>query len=204
MAQFEFNINSLYQKSFGIPRGEEFDKDKLKVPQQTEIFKQSAFELGEELPLEEGDTFYTMRTLLSNYVLGRLMFMPMRIGGLMMPNEPSVEIVAKKTIVETTLAGTGRRGTVKEMISIGDYDIVIRGVALNFQSKKIYPETIVKKLHDLFLRNEALKIDCAITALLGIERIVIKEFKLPDMIGVQHAQAYEFVCVSDEDFELEI
>jgi len=33
---------------------------------------------------------------------------------------------------------------------------------------------------------------------------VIKQFSLPEMIGIQHAQAYELICVSDEDFELNI
>ena len=106
--------------------------------------------------------------------------------------------------METGLVGQTRKGTVKELISVDDYEITIRGVALNYASKKIYPEDAVKKLHDLFLRNEALEVECAITALLGIQRLVIKEFSLPDMPGVQHAQAYEFQCVSDEDFDLEI
>ncbi len=208
MAQFEFDIKSLYERAFGLPRGEAYDAAQLKIPVQTGI--QSAFEpfpdeyLKNDLQGEEGDYFYQMRFLLSNYALGKPLFMPMRIGSFMMPNEPSIEIVAKKTIVETALAGSGRRGTVKEQISIDDYEIVIRGVALNFKSKKIYPEDTVKGLHELFLRNEALIIECAITALLSINRIVIKEFKLPEMVGIQHAQAYEFVCVSDEDFDLEI
>ncbi len=202
MAQFEFDIKSLYARAFGLERGEQFNAGELVVSQVQEV---RPYESVRDLPLKEGDAFFQMRnSLLANSPLGRTLFMPMRIGGVMMPNEPSVEIVAKKTIVETALAGQGRRGTVKELISIDDYEVVIRGIALNFQSKKIYPEDMIKGLHDLFLRNEALKIECAITSLLGIERIVIKEFKLPDMVGIQHAQAYEFVCVSDEDFDLEL
>jgi hypothetical protein len=202
MAQFEFDIKNLYQSAFGLPRGDSFDSSKLSVPHVEEGI---SYESVRDLPLKEGDYFYQMRfAILGNSPLGRTLFMPMRIGGFMMPNEPSIEIVAKKTIVETALAGIGRRGSVKELISVDDYDITIRGIALNFQSKKIYPEDIVKGLHELFLRNEALKMECAITSLLGIDRLVIKQLKLPDMVGVQHAQAYELICVSDEDFDLEI
>jgi hypothetical protein len=45
---------------------------------------------------------------------------------------------------------------------------------------------------------------CALTNLLGIYRLVITSFELPEMIGIQHAQAYQFTCISDEDFLLEL
>jgi hypothetical protein len=201
MATNSFSISALYQSAFGLPRGEAFSNDKLlKDLYDTEKF--------DDLPASAfapDDTFFQMRyTLQGKNPYGITIFMPMRLGGLQLPNEPSVSIVAKKTIVETGLVGQKRKGFVKELISIDDYEITIRGVALNYASKKNYPEDAVKKLHDLFLRNEALKVECALTALLGIERLVIKEFTLPDMPGVQHAQAYQFSCVSDEYFELEI
>jgi hypothetical protein len=113
-------------------------------------------------------------------------------------------ITGKKTIVETALAGSFKRGTVKELISIDDYEITIRGIAVNSESKLTYPEDQVKAIHDLYLLNESHFIESGLTSLLGIDKLVIKEITFPEMIGVQHAQAYELKCVSDEDFELVI
>jgi hypothetical protein len=135
---------------------------------------------------------------------GQSIFMPIRLGGVLLPNEPTIRITGQKTIVETALAGSTRRGTVKELISVDDYQVLIRGIAINYSSKLIYPEDQVKALHDLYLKNESLLIECALTNLLGIYRLVIKSVDFPEMVGVQHAQAYEFTCISDEDFDLEI
>jgi len=135
---------------------------------------------------------------------GQLVFMPMMIGGVLLPNEPSVTIVGQKTIVETALAGSTRRGTVKELISVDDYQVTIRGIALNYASKLVYPEDEVKAIRDLYEKNQSLVVESALTNLFGIYRLVIKSASFPEMVGIQHAQAYELVCVSDEDFELEI
>ena len=102
------------------------------------------------------------------------------------------------------MVGSTRRGTVKELISMDDWVVTIRGIALNYKSVAVYPEDQVKQLRDLFERRESLKTESALTNLIGIYRLVIKEMFLPEMIGIQHAQAYEFQCVNDEDFILEI
>lgn len=203
MAQLEFSITGIFEKTFGIGRGKPFDSSKADQPG-----------VREELPFEdlpvsaddEGTEFVNMRNSLSanNPATGVPFFMPIQLGGVLLPNEPSIIIVAKKNILETALVGSTRRGTVKELIAVEDYDITIRGIAINYQSKLVYPEDQVKSLHDLFLRNEALEIQSALTNLFGVYRLVIKEATFPEMTGIQHAQAYEFKCVSDEDFILEI
>ncbi len=136
--------------------------------------------------------------------LGRQIFMPVKLGGFLLPNEPTITINSKKNIIETALAGSTRRGTVKELISIGDWEITIRGIALNTNSTKVYPEDMVHRLNYTYGRNEAIEIESALTNLLGIYRVVIKSVNFPEMTGIQHAQAYEFQCVSDEDFDLVI
>lgn len=204
MANLNFDINTVLQQAFGIKRGKPFDSSQVI---ETEIRKEKAYS-SEDLPAsndEEGTEFLNVRNAIqSNLPTGQLVFMPMKLGGLVLPNEPTVFIQGKKRIIETALVGSTRKGTVKELISIEDYNVTIRGVALNYQSTKVYPEDTVKDLHDLFLKNESLEVESALTALLGIYRLVIKSVSFPEMIGIQHTQAYEFQCVSDEDFILTI
>lgn len=202
MVQTEFSINNLLRDAFGIGRGLPFDSSKVQEP---EIRTEAAFSnvpVGDD---QEGAEFMQMRlSVNSSLPTGRPVFMPMRLGGIILPNEPSIIINSRKNIVETPLAGSTRRGTVKELVSVEDWSVTIRGVVINYNSVVVYPEDEVKALRDLYNRNEALEVESALTNLLGVYRLVIKEFLLPEMIGVQHAQAYQFICVSDEDFTLEI
>lgn len=202
MAKLTFDITGLYNLAFGgVQRGKPFDK-KLLTPRR---IAQEEFQAVPATNDQEGTEFVNLRSsLAANLPNGQSVFMPMRLGGVMLPNEPTIQISSRKNIVETVLSGSTRRGTVKELISIEDWSVVIRGVALNYKSKLVYPEDQVKALRDLYERNEALTVECALTSLLGIYRLVIKDFTLPEMTGIQHAQAYQFTCVSDEDFILEL
>jgi Domain of unknown function (DUF6046) len=196
-----FDIAGLYAQAFGISRGKPFDGSQIIAARPATV---EGYEYDGTVEAE-GAEFVTVRdSLRTNLPTGRPVFMPVRIGGYVLPNEPSIEISSRKNIVETALVGTTRRGTVKELINIEDWLVRIRGVAINYDSPFIYPEDQVKALNDLYNRNESLEIMCALTRLIGVYRLVIREFTMPEMIGVQHAQAYEFVCVSDEDFLLEI
>lgn len=202
MAQLNFDIGTLLTQAFGLNRGLPFDSGKIQEPG---IRTEAPFEGVAAADNQEGAEFMQMRmTLTSNLPTGRAVFMPMRLGGVMLPNEPSIIINSRKNIVETALAGSTRRGTVKELISIEDWSITIRGVAINYNSVLVYPEDEVKALRDLYERNESLEVESALTNLLGIYNLVITGFELPEMIGIQHAQAYQFTCISDEDFLLEI
>ncbi|MCA0234953.1 MAG: DUF6046 domain-containing protein [Bacteroidetes bacterium] len=202
MAQTDFSINALLERAFGIGRGLPFDSSKAETPQ---IRTEQPFEDVPASNDQEGAEFMQMRlSVNSSLPTGQSVFMPMRLGGLVLPNEPSIIVSSRKNIVETALAGSSRRGTVKELISVEDWSVTIRGVVINYDSVLVYPEDEVKALRDLYNLNEALDVESALTNLLGIYRLVIKEFLLPEMIGIQHAQAYQFICTSDEDFILEL
>lgn len=197
----QFDISSLFRQAFNLGRGEPFDEGQL----QEKAFTQAGDFLKPDTVATEGDAFVSVRnSVVSNLPTGKPVFMPLRLGGVVLPNEPSVSFSSRKNIVETPLVGSSRRGTVKELISVEDWQVTIRGIAINFNSKEFYPEDIIKGLRDLYERNEALEVQCALTRLLGIYRLVIRDFSLPEMIGVQHAQAYQFTCTSDEDFILDI
>ncbi len=198
---FEFNIPAIYARTFLKGRGIPFP-----LPPNAELVKEgAAFPNTPEGSAEDSTEFMNMRnTILSSMPDGRPVFMPCQIGNLVLPNEPTIEISGGKKIQRTEITGnTTRRGTVKELIYTGDYEIRIRGIALNYESSKTYPEDIVKSLNDLFLENRAQEIKCALTLLMGITDIVIDNWYFPHTPS-QHAQAYEIIAYSDEAFELDI
>jgi hypothetical protein len=204
MAVTQFDITSLYERAFGVSRGRSYDSGELYKKQITTVPDSEDYQTPSVSSTDTGEFVRIRQLLNAKLPTGRDIFLPVQIGDLLLPNEPTLAIATKKNIVETALVGSTKSGTVKELIALEDYEITIRGIAINYESKKIYPETQVKDLHTLFRRNEALPIICGLTELLGVKRIVIKEFRLPEMTGVQHAQAYELVCVSDAEFVLEL
>lgn len=128
-------------------------------------------------------------------------FMPVKIGELDLWN-PVIRVTARKTIVETPLVE--REGSVKEIISLDDYIINIRGIIKN--KTGLWPADEVKQLFDLWKQNKALPIQSAITAiaLSGNENVVITNLSLPEQQGKVESVAYEIECVSDQSFTLEI
>lgn len=111
-----------------------------------------------------------------------------------------ISMKMKKTIVETPLIG--RQGTVKEMISIDDWDINLKGMIVSADNE--YPDDAVKELKDFVEINEALDIASVLTAIMldKDEKIVIKDFELAEMRGIQHAQGFTLSLVSDMQFDL--
>jgi len=199
MSELNLSIAGLFQRAFGRGRG--YDGSQINQETAGEI---TPYDYEDENS-QEGTEFLTVRNQLQARLYdGRELFMPMRLGGVLLPNEPTVSLRRSKRIERTTLTGSVRPGTVKELIYLDDWDITIRGIAVNAESTLFYPEDQVAALRDLEARQEALDVECALTSLFGIYRLVIKDASFPEMIGIQHAQAYEFRCYSDEDFILTI
>lgn len=130
---------------------------------------------------------------------GRWYFMPIEINGIEMPNAV-ISIRGKKTIVETPMVG--RKGTVKELISVDDYEIRIAGVALDSD----FPDRQVNELNELFNVNEAVTLKCALTDIFLDEedKVVIKSIDFAEMRGCETAQVFTMDMVTDRSFELTI
>ncbi len=118
---------------------------------------------------------------------------------------PVIAINSRKTIVETAL--TERRGTVKELINVQDYDIVIKGFIINATHE--FPEQMVTRLRTIYEQNEPLSIKCPLTDIFlvrpdrkGSDKVVIKELKFPAVTGIKNVRPYELHLVSDEPFNL--
>lgn len=118
---------------------------------------------------------------------------------------PVISITSRKTIVETPL--TERRGTVKELINVQDYDIVIKGFIINEVEE--FPEAAVTRLRTIYEKNEALSVKCPLTDIFllrpdrkGSDKVVIKELKFPAVTGIKNVRPYELHLVSDSPFNL--
>jgi hypothetical protein len=119
----------------------------------------------------------------------------------LIPNT-TISITSKKNVVITPLVN--RDGSVKEEISIDDWDINIKGVIV---SKGFdYPDTEVQTLIDWYQKRVALNIQNAKTAMcLGeTEKVIIMDLSLPEVKGFENTQPFELKLVSDTPFSLYI
>ena len=114
-----------------------------------------------------------------------------------MPNS-LISIRGKKHIVSTPMVG--RKGTVKELISMEDYEIKIQGVALCTD----WPDDQLADIKEIYAVNESVQLKCALTDIFMDEEdmVVIKSIDIPEMRGVEHAQTYSLDLETDRSFEL--
>lgn len=111
-----------------------------------------------------------------------------------------ISITGTKNIVRTPLVG--RRGSVKELISIGDYKISI--AAFIKSSDGSYPEAQITRMKELYNIDESVELVSALTDLLLDEgdRVVITDIQYPPTPGVEDGQAVTLECETDSPFEL--
>lgn len=114
-----------------------------------------------------------------------------------MPNS-LISIRGKKNIVSTPMVG--RKGTVKELISMDDYEISIQGVALDTD----WPDDQLAAIKEIYSVNESVQLKCALTDIFmdDEDMVVIKSIDIPEMRGVEHAQTYSLELETDRSFEL--
>lgn len=109
-----------------------------------------------------------------------------------------ISFTGKKNIVETPMVG--RKGTVKELISIDDYEIKVQGVARDGD----FPETELSRLNELYNINEAVTLKCALTDIFLDEddKVVVKSVDISDMKGTESFVFVKMDLVTDRNFEL--
>ncbi len=118
---------------------------------------------------------------------------------------PIVSLKSKKTIVETAM--TERGGTLKELINIKDYEILVRGFIVG--TTEDYPERDVTTLRTIYEQNTAISMQCPLTDIFllrpdrsGSDQVVISELIIKENVAVKNICAYEMKLVSDEPFNL--
>lgn len=111
-----------------------------------------------------------------------------------------ISFTGRKNIIETPLVG--RQGSVKELISLEDYQISITGAV--FGENQVWPEEQLDAINELYNINEAIELKCALTDVFLSEndKVVIQELNLPPAGQTEHVQIVEIKCVTDRAFEL--
>lgn len=133
-------------------------------------------------------------------LLGTPMHFPVKLDRYELPNEPLIRITGQNRIVRTPL--DGKNGTFKEFFSVDDYEVVIKGIAINDANEDIYPEAIVRKIRELCEDGSA-EVTCKLLSFFNIKRLAFEKWDFPPLEGVIW-QPYEIKCYSDEPYELEL
>lgn len=126
------------------------------------------------------------------------------------PYEPLINVSGKNVLVKRRPAKAENFiGTIKERWSQDDYQITITGSLIGFQQtgtpQEAFPRADFERLRDYCTSASYLEIQCELLQLLGINHIVIEDFRFPFTKG-ENVQAYEITALSDfsADFLLEI
>jgi hypothetical protein len=120
-----------------------------------------------------------------------------------LPNEPIVEIRGSKKMVDTDI--DGQDGTFTELYSLGDYEITIRGVAVDEKyDNENYPEEAIRKLRTIFEMRHHLEVVGPLFTIFNIKYIKIRQGNWIPNPGEISMQPYEIVCSSDKEFKLEL
>ena len=114
-------------------------------------------------------------------------YYPIRIDSVIMTVEQS------KTIVKTALQG--RKGTIKEYISSGDYIISAKGVIDNTINE--YPELAVGFLTKIANIPDQIKVTSKFLQQFSINYVVIERFRFTEKQGSRDIQPFELTMVSD-------
>lgn len=152
---------------------------------------------GFNQPVNTYSKTYSQVTSLS----GRPFWQDVVIDGWRLPFEPIVTITGSKRIVKTVISGSGRRGTVKELICDNDFKLTIQGMFIGKQGH--YPTDDITRLKQIIDKPASLEFESIISDLMGVEKVVIEDYKFPHTKGGAN-QAYQLDLNSDLDFMAEI
>lgn len=214
MAHITFEIQELYRRTFGtrpvVPSASD-------TPTSTETLP--VITAG----LAPGQTTPRGRTLYETY-RGTEVWLPVKLfaafrssgsfsavlslanGSLYLPYTV-VRATCKKNIISTPLAE--RQGTVKELYSIDDWQISVKGFLISPTS---WPEEDIARLNEFFKMAVPLKIENALTDVLLENatrpeeqcRVVMESLEFLEVEGGKiRAQAFSMKLVSDSVFTLE-
>ncbi len=133
-------------------------------------------------------------------------FLPIKIGTnptnhWQLPNEPIMSLSGGKMIKETSIRRGKGRGTVTEERGLKDYQITIRGLAIN-EEENDYPETQIRNIRRICEHEGVVYLRSYITDLYNVQKISIKDFDFPRFPANSiRVQPYVIQAKSDMDFE---
>lgn len=180
----DFNLNDIFKKAFGYD-----------APEETHFEFPPASSRVETSSL--GQPYY------ASDLSGREFFLPVYLNNYLVPFAV-LGMTWKKTFVSTAMPERG--GSVKELISIDDYDFNIKGIVI--KDENVFPESEVIDLHNLFKINASITIRSVLSDIVldGAfdHKVIVKNVKWPAVSGVEHAKPFEMELESDMIFDLEL
>jgi len=130
-------------------------------------------------------------------------FLPVTINDVLIPYAV-LGMTWKKKIVTTDMPERG--GSVKELISIDDYEFNLKGIVIS--ADRDFPENQMQELFDLFKINQSITMRSVLSDIVlsgeNQHRVVIKNIKWPQVSGIEHAKPFEMELESDMVLELEL
>lgn len=190
-----FDINDLYRLMFGY----------IALP-----YPALGTRLANNIPfIRKGEDVNNQRIsvddglLLGTYELSKIgtpIRMSFRLAGIMLPNEPIVEISGGKSIVSTELVGGA--GAIKENMGLNDWQISIKGIVVS-DEPDMYPEKEMREILEIINKQTSLKCENDLMRIFKINQLVIKDYRFPATEGAIEWQAYTLECLSDTDRELD-
>lgn len=138
-------------------------------------------------------------------LLGVTIHLPLELGGHKLPNEPLIRITSSKKIIETDMDSNDPKypGTFKELYSVGDWIVTIKGIVFNESNSEDIPEREIQALRKMYLKRESLLVKNRLLEIYKIGRLAIYSFEADSMEGQINAQAYIMKCKSDMLWNLE-
>lgn len=124
-------------------------------------------------------------------------------GGKLEINYATISISGSANWVETQLAE--RRGSAKELYSINDYRITIKGFFID--QARVWPYDDLASLKKVHEAGQAFSLDNALTNIYipSEDKVVLKSFDLPAVEGKSnHVRPFSMQLASDSIFVLEI
>lgn len=181
----------------GSGREEDYKLGAIPAMKMPEASQQSAVSLAEEAWSGKGD-YWLGRSVLTDLVVN------VPDEGILVLQEATVNASLQKQIVKTALVG--KKGTIKEYISDGDYqlNIAVGLVSVNSQGEVIdqYPERALSQLRRILEIGESLEVSSPFLDALGVNRMVVTGFTVKQMTFANR-QLVEITALSDTEYVIE-
>jgi hypothetical protein len=136
---------------------------------------------------------------------GAVMQMPVSIGqrGQMwtLPREPLVSVRGRNIITRRNIAKKKGVGSVKELWSTDDYEVILTGTLVDAGVKDELPTQMITRLTALYQSKKSVIIECALLEAVGIGLLAIESIEFPPTKGISR-QDYVIRGFSDSEYEL--
>jgi hypothetical protein len=192
MAIFKGNVNDLMKLAFGVYSnlpvyipGNSMPVTRIDSPEAyyekngNYLFDRFGFEIA------EADLTFTNQTDPTKWYL---------------PETTILDSTISKNMVQTIMAG--RKGTVKELVSEGDWIFTFRGLIIGENVE--FPRTVRKQMKQVWGINKNMRIYSRLINDLDVHRVVVLDLRFPPLEGYDNVQPFELVCVSDDDIVLNL